>query len=96
MVVFVGKRNNITRIRVRLYIPQDYLQEPIISRMISSYNLTVNITGAKLDKKTHNQGCFDLELLGTMSHISDCLNYLESLNLKIVGKPHTDGDTWHY
>jgi hypothetical protein len=92
---FIYESSSITRLRVRLYIPQSYLQEPIISQMISRYKLAVNITGAVLDKNTNHQGCFDLELRGSMSHISSCLNYLESLNLKIVGKPNTDGDSWN-
>ncbi|HYW19127.1 MAG TPA: NIL domain-containing protein [Nodularia sp. (in: cyanobacteria)] len=95
MVLFVGKSSSMAQLRVRLHIPQFYLQEPIISQMISRYQLTVNITGAELDKNTNKQGCFDLELQGCMSHISNCLNYLESLNLKIVGKLNTDGDSWH-
>jgi L-aspartate semialdehyde sulfurtransferase ferredoxin len=85
-----------TRLRVRLHIPQFYLQEPIISQIISRYQVTVNITGAELDQNTHEPGCFDLELTGSMSDITNCLNYLESLNLKIIGKLNPDGDGWHY
>lgn len=95
MVLFVGQSMSMTRLRVRLHIPQFYLREPIISQIISRYKLTVNITGAELDKNTNEQGCFDLELGGSMSHINSCLNYLESLNLQILGKPNTDGDSWH-
>ncbi|QOV21500.1 NIL domain-containing protein [Anabaena sp. CS-542/02] len=95
MVLFVGQSMSMTRLRVRLHIPQFYLQEPIISQMISRYQLTVNITGAELDKNTNEQGCFDLELEGSMSHINSCLTYLESLNLKILGKSSPDGDSWH-
>ncbi|BAY27582.1 hypothetical protein NIES2100_74070 [Calothrix sp. NIES-2100] len=94
MVSFLYRNNSITRLRVRLYIPANYWREPIISQMISRYNLTVNITGAKLDKNTNRQGCFDLELRGCLSNITDCLSYLESLNIKIVGKANTDGDSW--
>ncbi|MCG6134685.1 MAG: NIL domain-containing protein [Nostoc sp. LLA-1] len=95
MVVLFSKSSSMTRLRLRLYIPPIYLQEPIISQIISRYNLTVNITGAALDKNTNGQGCFDLELQGSMSHISNCLNYLESLHLKIIGKPNTDEDSWY-
>ncbi|MBH8551402.1 NIL domain-containing protein [Nostocaceae cyanobacterium CENA357] len=96
MVSFLFENNSITQLRVRLYIPQCYLHEPIISQMISRYKLTVNITGAKQGQNFHEQGYFDLELRGYTSHINHCLNYLESLNLKIIGKPNTDGDSWYY
>lgn len=85
-----------TQLRLRLHIPQDYWQEPIISQMISRHKITVNITGAALDKNTNNQGCFDLELRGNISNISNCLNYLKSLHIKVIGKGNTDGDSWHY
>jgi L-aspartate semialdehyde sulfurtransferase ferredoxin len=45
-----------TSLRVRLQIPQFYLHEPIISQIISRYQLTVNITGAELDENTNKPG----------------------------------------
>ncbi|MFQ4143545.1 NIL domain-containing protein [Chlorogloeopsis sp. ULAP02] len=94
MTSFVFESSS-TRLRVRLHIPQCYLQEPIISQMISRHGLTINIMRAELDNHTHHQGCFDLELRGSLSQIGNCLNYLELLNIKIFGKPNTDGDSWH-
>jgi L-aspartate semialdehyde sulfurtransferase ferredoxin len=95
MISFVSKNGSMTQLRVRLYIPQFYRQEPIISQVISRFNLTVNVTRAELKKNTNLPGCFDLELRGSMSQICDGLNYLESLDIKIVGKPNTDGDSWY-
>jgi ABC-type methionine transport system ATPase subunit len=95
MISLMSKHGSMTKLRVRLYIPQSYWQEPIISQIISRFNLTVNITGAVLEKNTNLPGCFDLELRGSMSQIRDGLNYLESLNIKIVGKSNTDGDSWY-
>lgn len=86
----------VTQIRLRVYIPKSYLQEPIISRLISLHNLVVNITGAMLGTKTDGDGCFDLEIRGTVAQISSGLAYLEALNLKIVGKVNVDGDSWYY
>lgn len=79
---------NLTQIRLRIYLPQCYQQEPVISRLISAYRLVVNITGAR-------QGCFDLELKGTPPQISHGLTYLESLNINIFGKANPDGDSWY-
>lgn len=83
-----------TKIRLRLHIPGHYQQEPVISRLIAIHGLVVNITGAMLGKQTNGEGRFDLELRGTVPQIRHGLAYLESLNLKIVGKPNTEGDGW--
>jgi ABC-type methionine transport system ATPase subunit len=95
MISFVSKNSSMTQLRLRLYIPKVYWQKPIISQIISQFNLTVNITGAELEKNNNLPGCFDLELRGSMSQIHDALNYLESLNIKILGKPNTEGDSWY-
>ncbi|MFH7029429.1 MAG: NIL domain-containing protein [Heteroscytonema crispum UTEX LB 1556] len=88
-------KNNITQIRLRLYIPPHYHQEPVISRLISQSGLRINITGAMLGENTNWQGCFDLEICGTLPQISKGLAYLESLNMKIKGKPNAWGDSWN-
>ncbi|OUL26162.1 hypothetical protein BV372_27130 [Nostoc sp. T09] len=88
------EKSQITQIRLCLYIPNCYLKEPVISRLISNYGLVVNITGAMLGAKIGEQGRLHLEIRGSVSQISKGLAYLESLNLKIVGKPNVDGDSW--
>lgn len=40
--------NTLTNKRIRLRIPKDYHQEPVISRLVSEYGLTVNIAAAIL------------------------------------------------
>ncbi len=35
-----------TQTRVKVHIPRDYHQEPVISRLVSHYGLTVNIAAA--------------------------------------------------
>jgi hypothetical protein len=89
-----SKHSNTTQIRLRLYIPSCYQYQPVISQLISRYNLVVNITGASLGKNTGYEGCFDIQIRGEISQISSGLSYLESLDLKIVGKPNVDGDSW--
>lgn len=85
----------VTQIRLRVEIPPCYQQEPVIYRLIREHGLIVNITGAKLGKNMGLQGCFDLELTGTPPQICSGLTYLQSLNLKVVGKANPDGDGWH-
>lgn len=87
--------SSVNQIRLRVHIPPSYQQEPVIYRLIYDYGLVVNITGAMLGKNTAEQGYFDLELRGKLQQISKGLSYLESLNLKIVGKPNAAGDSWH-
>ncbi|HAX78474.1 MAG TPA: hypothetical protein DCY88_22255 [Cyanobacteria bacterium UBA11372] len=87
--------SSVNQIRLRVHIPLSYQQEPVFYRLISNYGLVVNITGAMLKENTTEQGYFDLELRGTPSQIGKGLSYLESLNIKIVGKPNAAGDSWH-
>ncbi|MEH2252555.1 NIL domain-containing protein [Nostoc sp.] len=66
----------------------------MISQLISAYSLVVNITKAMLQPNTDGEGCFDIELRGKLPQICSGLAYLESLNLRIVGKLNADGDHW--
>ncbi len=95
LVSSVSNKSNVTQIRLRIYIPQRYQQEPIISRLTSEYRLIVNITEAVL-LPDRDRGKFDLELRGTPSQICSGLNYLEELQLQILGKPNAYGDGWGY
>lgn len=94
LISSVHAKSQVTKIRLRIHIPKCYLQAPVISQLISAYGLVVNITQALLQPNIDKEGCFDIELRGTVSQISSGLAYLESLNLRIVGKPNADGDGW--
>ena len=96
LVPSVHEKNQVTQIRVRIYIPKTYLKEPVISQLISMYGLVVNITQALLGENTDGEGHFDLTLQGTIKQISSGLAYLEALNIKIEGKANVEGDSWHY
>lgn len=91
-----AKQTSVTQLRVRLYIPAHYQQEPVLSRLISNYGLVVNITGAVLENNTHKDGCFDLELRGSFEQIKRGLGYLDSLHIQVIGKPNPAGDSWNY
>ncbi|MCU0570300.1 MAG: NIL domain-containing protein [Oculatellaceae cyanobacterium Prado106] len=81
-----------TQIHVRLQIPKQYKQEPILSDLISRYGLTVNIQAALLSASAHEDGWFDLELHGTEKRIQEGLIYLNDLDLKIW--KDTDEENW--
>jgi ABC-type methionine transport system ATPase subunit len=72
-----------TNKRIRLRIPKDYQQEPVISRLVSEYGLIVNITAAILGANAVGDGWFDLDLQGTDAQIQSALNYLQELSLQI-------------
>jgi hypothetical protein len=69
--------------RIRIRIPSDYHQEPVISRLISEYGLVVNIRAAILAANAVGDGWFDLDLQGTETQIQNGLAYLQELELGI-------------
>jgi ABC-type methionine transport system ATPase subunit len=75
--------DTITHQRIRLRIPKEYHQEPVISRLVSNYGLTVNITAAILGSNAIGDGWFDLDLQGTTEQIKNALIYLNDLDLEI-------------
>ncbi len=87
--------DSFTQIRLQIFFPHYYQQQPILSRLVSDCALTFNITGARLGIHCEWGGNLDLELRGTIEQIRKGLIYLESLNLKIVGKPNPDRDSWY-
>lgn len=91
-----SKHARLTITRIHLQIPISYRGEPVISRLISEFGLSVNITGAMAGSNTDERGYFDLELRGTVQQINHGLSFLESLDLTVVGKPNAHEDEWHY
>ncbi|MFB2923290.1 NIL domain-containing protein [Aerosakkonema funiforme] len=70
--------------RIKIEIPQNYQEEPVISRLTSEYGLTFNITEAILEKSNIGNGLVALELYGTPQQIQSALDYLWHLNVKIL------------
>ncbi|HEY9858001.1 MAG TPA: NIL domain-containing protein [Candidatus Obscuribacterales bacterium] len=83
-----------TQIRIKVRIPAQRRQEPIISHLTARCGLSVNITAARLSANLQEDGWFDLELRGTPPQLQQALAYLQSLNITIWGKPNPDGDDW--
>ncbi|QLE55778.1 NIL domain-containing protein [Nostoc sp. TCL26-01] len=75
--------NTLIHKRIRVRIPKDYHQEPVISHLVSDYGLTVNITAAILGANAVGDGWFDLDLQGTDTQIQSGLNYLQELALEV-------------
>jgi ABC-type methionine transport system ATPase subunit len=83
--------NRLTQKRIRIRIPKQYHQEPVISHLVSHYHLTVNITAAILGANANGDGWFDLELNGNRTYIEDALTYLNELDLEIWQDADADG-----
>ena len=83
-----------TQTRIRIRIPKNYHQEPVISRLISQHGLTVNITAALLGANARDDGWFDLELQGTAAQIDSALLYLNELDLEIWHDSSAQADGW--
>lgn len=87
------QQDAIIQIRLQLQIAECYPLEALLTNLRVQQGLTVNITERGI-KRNINQH-LDLEIQGTILQISKGLNYLQSLNLKIRGKPNTEGDSWY-
>jgi ABC-type methionine transport system ATPase subunit len=84
----------ITQTRIKIRIPKNLHDEPVISRLISHYGITVNIEAALLSSNRRDDGWFDLELRGTKSQISSALTYLNELDLEMWGQSTPEEDGW--
>ncbi|MEH1931251.1 NIL domain-containing protein [Nostoc sp.] len=78
--ISLGQTN---RLRLQLCVLKSYYQEPVISELVSGYGLTVNITSARLQPDTQDDGWFDLDLWGRTKQLYSSLSYLEKLGLPI-------------
>ena len=84
-----------TQTRIRIRVPKQYHQEPVISNLISEYGLTVNFNAALLGVKTLDDGWFDLELNGTSQQIESALIYLNDLDVEIWSNSNKpEEETW--
>lgn len=83
-----------TQARVRIRIPKSYHHEPVISRLVSHYGLTVNIVAALLGANARDDGWFDLELSGPARHIDSAMIYLNELDLDVWPDSDSGVDGW--
>lgn len=69
---------------IRIKVPPHYHRQPIVSRLISRYHLTINIAAALLEAHTEDDGWFNLEIQGNSQQVEAGLAYLQELNIEIV------------
>ncbi|MEH1770139.1 MAG: NIL domain-containing protein [Nostoc sp.] len=75
-------------------MPKDLNEEPVISRLVSRYGITVIITDAQVRANMPKYSCFDLELRGTVSQIESALTYLDELDLEVLHQSSPEEDGW--
>ena len=68
--------------KCKLKIPASLVNEPIIYKMVTLYEVVPNILEAKLHP--HSTGEVTLELNGTMDNIEKGILYLKELNIDIL------------
>jgi ABC-type methionine transport system ATPase subunit len=83
-----------TQTRIQVCIPKHLYREPVISRLISLYGVTVNITAAQLDSRLPQEGYFDLDIGGTVYQIESAMSYLTKLNVDIWYQSTIEEDGW--
>src|SRR4028118_1579374 len=83
-----------TQTRIRVRIPKEYNDEPVISRLVSDYGVTVNITAALLGANARDDGWFDLELRGKTPQIQSALTYLNEMDLEMWSDSNPEEDAW--
>jgi ABC-type methionine transport system ATPase subunit len=69
--------------RIKIRVPKHHIEEPVVSRLASNYNLEVNIISALLGAMNGNDGWFDLQLQGKSRSIEEALFYLSELDIEI-------------
>jgi ABC-type methionine transport system ATPase subunit len=77
--------------RIRMRIPREYQQEPVISHLVSQFGLKVNINAAILGLNGNTDGWFELRVTGSQNTIDSAINYLNNLGIEIwTGKDFSD------
>jgi len=84
MTTFKSKSAKIPPVHIRIRVPQHYYRQPVISRLISRYNLTVNIKAASLTADIDSCGWFDLELQGNPEQVINSLSYLQRIGVDLM------------
>lgn len=86
--------DRLTQTRIKIHIPRNLCEEPVISRLISQHGVTVNILAALLSANARDDGWFELELTATSQQIQSALTYLNELDLEIWDQSTSEEDGW--
>ncbi|KOP23687.1 NIL domain-containing protein [Hapalosiphon sp. MRB220] len=84
MTTFKSRSAKMPPVHIRIRVPQHYHRQPVISRLISRYNLTVNIKAASLTVDIDSCGWFDLELQGNPEEVINSLSYLQQIGVDLM------------
>lgn len=68
--------------RIRIRIPKQYQQEPIISKLVSEFGLKVNINAAILGANGQADGWFELLVTGQQQAIASAVIYINKLGIE--------------
>lgn len=68
--------------RIRLRIPKEYQQEPIISKLVSDFGLKVNINAAILGGNGQADGWFELRITGQQQTIASAVLYINKMGIE--------------
>ncbi len=79
----MSQHQSLANKRIRVRIPEQHHQEPVISKLVSDYHLTINIKAAMLGSNGKGDGWFDLDLQGSNQDIETAINYLKTLKLEL-------------
>lgn len=77
--------------KILLRIDKRYHQEPVISNLVSKFNLRINIASALLTRNWEEDGWFELEIEGTTTQVKSALTYLNDLDLEVIRETEEDG-----
>ncbi|MEA5508334.1 NIL domain-containing protein [Crocosphaera sp. UHCC 0190] len=89
----VEQKRQIER-RIKIQIPPEYHQDPIISQLATFYHLKISIVGAMLGQDSNGSGWFDLELQGEYQQIENALLSLRENNIIIWDDSNEEYDGW--
>jgi ABC-type methionine transport system ATPase subunit len=67
---------------IKIRIPEDLHDEPVISQLISQHGVTVNIVSATLGVNA-GSGWFHLTLKGTHAQVQTAIAYLNDLDIEL-------------
>lgn len=80
--------------RIRIQIPKQYRQQPVISELAQRHGVEVNIMAAILGANAEGDGWFDLVLNGSPQQIDSAFIYLAELDVRIWHESSAEPDGW--
>lgn len=70
----------VSGVRVRLVVPKDRVKEPVLSDMITTHDVIINIRQARIDDE---QGILDVEITGSLSSIDMAMDTLKKQGVRV-------------